>query len=504
MFSGLGFPDHDCGFLAQGNEIPAIGGVRGCRRLFRRGVSHRQFFGQFGDPAAERVDLVFQFDDALDSGQVDTVLLGQPLHFAQQRDVPHGIAPATAGGAAGRDQALPVVGTQRLRMHPGQLRRDRDQVGRDFVVVVGRSAEHRTHLLFSSSVISGRGSCPVIASAYACSASRALPSRLAGIAASRVTSRSPCEPSRLVMPLPRTRSTRPLAVPGCTLRDTLPSSVGTVIVVPSASSVKSTGTVIVRSRLLRPNKWCGATCTRTYKSPACAPPRPGSPWPARRMRWSSLTPGGIRTVSVRVRVLTPSPPHSGQGSSMICPRPRQSRHGSENANAPWLRLTRPEPEQVGQIRGAVPGRAPLPPHVAQVAGLDSRSGRVAPLTASVKSIRTSVSTSAPRCGRFAVAPADARPRPKIPPRMSPSPPKPPCCPAAAPPKMSPMSKLPVPPPPGKLKPPPLPNSRPASSYPLRFAGSDSTPYASETALNFCSASVLPWLASGWFALASLR
>ena len=41
---------------------------------------------------------------------------------------------------------------------------------------------------------------------------------------------------------------------------------------------------------------------------------------------------------VRVRVVTPVPLHSSHGCSMIEPLPRHSVHGSENPNAPWLRL----------------------------------------------------------------------------------------------------------------------------------------------------------------------
>src|SRR5699024_4447927 len=123
---------------------------------------------------------------------------------------------------------------------------------------------------------------------------------------------------------------------------------------------------------------------------------------------------------------------------MIVPLPRQSPHGSENAKAPWLRLTTPTPLQVGQVRGDVPGLAPSPLQTSQVTGLDNRSGSVTPCTESAKSIRTSVSTSAPRCDRLVVAP------PRLPnrlPNMSPSPPNPPVWVPCAPPKMSPRSKL---------------------------------------------------------------
>jgi hypothetical protein len=69
---------------------------------------------------------LLQLDDPLDPGQVDAVLLAQPLDLAQQRHVPGAVAPPAAGGPARLDQAHPVVLAQRLRMHPGQPGGHRD------------------------------------------------------------------------------------------------------------------------------------------------------------------------------------------------------------------------------------------------------------------------------------------------------------------------------------------------------------------------------------------
>src|SRR6478735_6460047 len=196
---------------------------------------------------------------------------------------------------------------------------------------------------------------------------------------------------------------------------------------------------------------------------------PGWPWPLSRTLLPSATPAGTRTVSERVRVLTPSPPHSGQGSSMIRPVPRQSRHGSENANAPWLLDTNPEPAHVGQTCGAVPGRAPEPPQVSQRPGDDSLIGTSAPRTASTKSIVSSDSTSAPRRLRGAVV-VPRPPAPNRPPNKSPSPPAP-----APPPWPAPALRsrsfrsnpwppeAPVPKPPGNPAPPKPPPPPPAKS-----------------------------------------
>src|SRR4029079_6438504 len=210
---------------------------------------------------------------------------------------------------------------------------------------------------------------------------------------------------------------RPSDVPLGTRTPTLPSSVGTESVAPKANSWKATGTGTVRSSPSRPNTLSDLTCTVTYRSPDGAPRKPASPWPANRIRWPSSTPGGIRTLIVRVRVVTPEPLHSSHGCSMTDPLPRHSVQGSENPNAPWLRLTTPEQWQVGQTFGLVPGRAPLPWQFVHGAGLVSRSGVATPLVASMNDSSVSVSRSLPR--RALVGRGCCAPRPKRPPNRSP-------------------------------------------------------------------------------------
>src|SRR3954451_5422205 len=122
----------------------------------------------------------------------------------------------------------------------------------------------------------------------------------------------------------------------------------------------------------------------------------------------------MRTVIVRVWVVMPLPPQVGQGSSITWPVPRQLRHGSENANAPWLRLVTPAPWHTGQVCGDVPGFAPVPAQVGQVPGLCMRSGTVTPSTASSKESVASVSTSWPRAGP--APPRPGRPLPASPAR----------------------------------------------------------------------------------------
>ena len=60
------------------------------------GVRVVELGGELGDPALQRVDLRLEFDDPLDAGEVDALVLGEPLHLAQQRDVAGGVAPPAA------------------------------------------------------------------------------------------------------------------------------------------------------------------------------------------------------------------------------------------------------------------------------------------------------------------------------------------------------------------------------------------------------------------------
>src|SRR5690242_1883598 len=208
---------------------------------------------------------------------------------------------------------------------------------------------------------------------------------------------------------------------------------------------------------------------------------------------------------VRVRVVTPVPWHSEQGCSIIDPLPRHSVHGSENPNAPWLRLTTPDPLQFGHTFGLVPGRAPLPWQFVHGAGLVSRSGIATPLVASMNDSSVSVSRSLPRRGRLG---RGCAPRPNSPPNRSPMF-APPVCPAASN-KSFRLNSAPSPPNPPKFPPekrprpnPPPANSRRVSSYSLRLAGSDSTLWASDTALNL-SAALGSELVSGCRSRANFR
>ena len=154
----------------------------------------------------------------------------------------------------------------------------------------------------------------------------------------------------------------------------------------------------------------------------------------------------------------------------------------------------PRPSQRGQTFGVVPGLAPVPWQVGQVACIGTCSGTCAPETAWSKVIETCASRSRARFGRARCAPRAPRRRRAAPPnrleRMSP---------IEAPSK----SKLPKPPkpPPG---PAPVANGPVPLSYCLRFSGSPSTSWACEISLKRASASLSPGLRSGWYWRASLR
>ena len=173
--------------LRQAGERPVLDQARvldaraGCRRCARRwrgcqttsavlfgttATSRRcmarnalQLVGQLGEPRLQRLDLVGQLDDALDAGEVDALVLRQPLHLAQQVDVVLRVASAAAGTALRADQAEPVVGAQRLRVHAGQLggHRDQERPG----LVIGALGSHH------APAHPARGSNPLARSAFA-------------------------------------------------------------------------------------------------------------------------------------------------------------------------------------------------------------------------------------------------------------------------------------------------------------------------------------------------
>ena len=222
------------------------------------------------------------------------------------------------------------------------------------------------------------------------------PSRFGGTATLTVTSRSPWPPLRLGTPRPRTRRMRPSAVPfghphpdlalqrghrkRCTegqLGEAHRHGHGQVVAVAA-------------EHLVRPHVHGDVQVARR------GAPQPGLTLAGQADALAVLDARGIRTLMVRVRVVTPVPRHSSQGCSMIEPLPRQSVHGFGEPERALVAVDHP-----GAVTGradlrAGAGRAPLPWQLVHGAGLVSRSGMATPLVASRKSRSVSVSRSLPR------------------------------------------------------------------------------------------------------------
>ena len=84
---------------------------------------------QLGEAAAQPVDLGLEGEHPADALEVDA-LVGEPLDLAELGDVAQRVAAPAACGAAGRDQAEPVVLAQGLGVQPADLGSDRDDVDR--------------------------------------------------------------------------------------------------------------------------------------------------------------------------------------------------------------------------------------------------------------------------------------------------------------------------------------------------------------------------------------
>src|SRR3954465_10387038 len=122
----------------------------------------------------------------------------------------------------------------------------------------------------------------------------------------------------------------------------------------------------------------------------------------------------------------PEPWQVGHGSSITVPAPLQREHGCEIENRPSPRDSMPRPWHLGQTVGEVPGLAPVPRQVGQVAVVGTESGICAPSIACSNEIETSASRSRPRSWRGWRAPGRVGSAPPPPPnrllRMSPKPP----------------------------------------------------------------------------------
>lgn len=71
------------------------------------------------------VNFLSKLEDPLDTGQVDAFVLTQLLDEPQLGNVVSGVATTSASCPLRDHQAKPVILTQRLRVHPSQVRRHR-------------------------------------------------------------------------------------------------------------------------------------------------------------------------------------------------------------------------------------------------------------------------------------------------------------------------------------------------------------------------------------------
>src|SRR4051812_22832174 len=428
-----------------------------------------QLLLQAHDLSVGLAQLVLEPQHELDAGEVEAELGGEPLDDPQAHDVGIGVEPRPARCPVRPHETLRLVHPQRLRMHADELGGDRDHVDRP-----ARGLHQPTAFCSSS-----RSSRSFLFTRF-------------GTWIRRRASTSPLpEPESFGAPRPLIRRSLPSSEPAGILSDTGPSGVGTSTLPPSAAVGKETVTSTIRSSPRRSYVSEGATRVTTIRSPLGPPFWPASPFPLSRIFVPSLTPGLIFTVNVRRRRSRPEPWHFEHGFSITVPLPRQRGQGCESANRPCDSETTPRPLHSGQMIGAVPGSAPVPPHCEQATVSSTGTFASAPRSESSNERRTSVSTSAPRTGCGRPRPRLARPAPprlpKMPPRMSPRSPR------------SPKSTLTAP---GPGAPRPL--VEPKRSYAFRFSGSDRTSYAVCTCLKRSSADLSPWFVSGWYLRASFR
>mmetsp|Transcript_21291 Transcript_21291/g.53640 ORF Transcript_21291/g.53640 Transcript_21291/m.53640 type:complete len:232 (+) Transcript_21291:457-1152(+) len=202
------------------------------------------------------------------------------------------------------------------------------------------------------------------------------------------------------------------------------------------------------------------------------------------------TPGGIVIMSCLDFCTRPRPAHVPQYSSTIWPVPEHVWQAPCCCIIPMgvrtTCVTTPDPPQVPQVRGLVPGFIPSPEQVPQVSRWEIWTFSSPPKMAFSKSISRSRRRSSPCIGPCCLRRPPAPPwPPKKVSKMSPNGEK------------SPKSWNPAPPPPN---PPPLTPASPNWSYIDFFWGSERTSYAFWISWNCLMASGA-LLTSGWSFLA---
>ena len=216
---------------------------------------------ELGDALACAGQLVLEREDALHARERHAVV-GELLDPAQQRDVVVGVAPAAAGRAR-RRRAVPCA--RRCAASAGAHPRARPRPRSRTALVA--SALHRVFLRSWAASRRTAGTRVVVEHRRERLDRFALRAREVRrdlyVDGDEQVAARPCRCRRRPTPLPRTRSTLPLGVPGGIRTVTGASSVGTFTSAPSAASGNVTGSRNVRSLPLRPNSGCSRTCTTT-------------------------------------------------------------------------------------------------------------------------------------------------------------------------------------------------------------------------------------------------
>src|SRR3546814_910425 len=121
----------------------------------------------------------------------------------------------------------------------------------------------------------------------------------------------------------------------------------------------------------------------------------GSPLPLERMRMPSSMPAGILTCRVLLRRMRPTPSQDGHGSVISLPVPWQVGQVCCTLKKPCCMRTAPEPPQVRQVLGEVPGLALLPWQVSPCYKLGTRLSVLQPYVGCFRTVSRAYLMSAP-------------------------------------------------------------------------------------------------------------
>ena len=241
-----GLPEHG-DRLAQRDEITALPALGLDHRVGRLGLG-------LGELPTEALVLGLQLHDLADALEVQTAG-GELGDSAQRLDVVVAVATVAALRARRANQTAALVDAQGLRMHAGQLGRNRDDIH-------GLGPAAQDHAVSFAVTVAASASCSMAARSASVSE--------VGTTTSTVTMRSPV-PLVVAIPRPFTRWRLPGWVPGRSRSLTSePSSVGTAMSAPSAAWANVTGTRTVRLLPDRPNRGWRVTWMSTSRSPAGA------------------------------------------------------------------------------------------------------------------------------------------------------------------------------------------------------------------------------------------